>query len=180
MSWFLARWLDAPFRSLNAHLDAWRDRPRPCRGLKAAEINDLRETLEAEVIAMTKRGAKTSLHVARRGGRQPTALDIRAWRLYQMADRLLSTPRMHDYGVRNHRPYYRVWVIDKTREGALYRFDSLVFTHPEFPAAVLVVTCPSKKTKHVLCVPPSMRSVRQARAWTFGVNEDEFKVAAET
>lgn len=46
--------------------------------------------------------------------------------------------------------------------------------------ALLIVQCPSTKHYHVLFVPPEMRTVHEARAWTFHMSPDTFAPAVET
>lgn len=44
----------------------------------------------------------------------------------------------------------------------------------------LVVTCPTKGDHHVMLLPRRFETAREARAWTFGVTENEFETGAET
>lgn len=44
----------------------------------------------------------------------------------------------------------------------------------------LIVACPSKKDWHVLIVPNTCRSPKEARAWTFGMAEEKFDLETET
>jgi hypothetical protein len=46
--------------------------------------------------------------------------------------------------------------------------------------AFLRVRCPSTGEVHHLETPPNIRSPRAARAWTFGLHEDEFEQLVET
>lgn len=44
----------------------------------------------------------------------------------------------------------------------------------------LVVTCPSKHTKHRIRVPAEMQTAHEARAWTFGMTPGDFSPKMET
>lgn len=53
------------------------------------------------------------------------------------------------------------------------------FNHEE-PVFVVKVRCPSTGAYYVLRVPPGMKTVRQAVAWTFGLNEEEYQPTKES
>lgn len=54
----------------------------------------------------------------------------------------------------------------RSKDGLLWRVDGHRFFRTE-PIAFLVVRCPSTGNDYVLFVPPEMKTVEQARAWTF-------------
>lgn len=44
----------------------------------------------------------------------------------------------------------------------------------------LLVTCPSTQETHIMLVPTSMDTAKEARAWTFGMKPKDFHLAIET
>lgn len=83
-------------------------------------------------------------------------------------------------GVMLHQYQADVERKDATPEGELWCVKGGLFFRRERPAiAFLVVRCPSTKEDHILYVPPNMKTVREARAWTFHVKPEEFAPALE-
>jgi hypothetical protein len=48
------------------------------------------------------------------------------------------------------------------------------------PVVAVLVKCPSTGRNYVLRVPPTMKSAREAVAWTFGMKPDEYLVTAQS
>lgn len=68
-------------------------------------------------------------------------------------------------------------IIDKDRDQELVKID---WHKREKPIYLVKVKCPSTGAFYTLRVPPSMKTVKQAVAWTFGVTEKEYDPQAET
>jgi hypothetical protein len=152
------------------------ERARP----SARELDALCVQLNSEMGEMRRRfGHDVAFDRWRMAGsrQRPSREQLRYFTLAQMEDRARWADLMFKRG-----EGWRVWRLDKNRAGALYHFPTIGWpTRRELqPACLLVVKCPSKRTTHLLLVPPTMRSVRQARAWTFGMDEGEFAPASET
>jgi hypothetical protein len=45
---------------------------------------------------------------------------------------------------------------------------------------VVEVVCPSTRRKYFLCVPPWFQTARQAVAWTFGLEEEQYQPVQQT
>ena len=67
--------------------------------------------------------------------------------------------------------------IDKDGDQELVRID---WHRQEEPLYLVKVRCPSLQVFYVLRVPPGMKSVQQAIAWTFGVSSKAYQPQAET
>jgi hypothetical protein len=68
-------------------------------------------------------------------------------------------------------------VIAKDGEQELVRID---WSAREEPIVLVRVKCPSTGVFYALRVPPSMKTVGQAVAWTFGMNEKTYEPGQET
>jgi len=68
-------------------------------------------------------------------------------------------------------------VIEKDGERELVRIE---WHKREEPICLVKVKCPSTGAFYTLRVPPSMKTIKEAVAWTFGVAENEYKPAKET
>lgn len=75
--------------------------------------------------------------------------------------------RLHEM-FRDEYLYQRFRVLtDRSRDGILWRVDGAGYYAQVQTICFLVVQCPSTHNDYVLFVPPEMKTVEQARAWTF-------------
>ena len=68
-------------------------------------------------------------------------------------------------------------VIDKDGDYELVKVD---WHAKERPIALVKVKCPSTGAFYVLRVPLSVKSVREAVAWTFGMSKNDYKPEEES
>lgn len=68
-------------------------------------------------------------------------------------------------------------ILDKADENELVKID---WHKREEPIFLVKVKCPSTGAFYALRVPPEVKTVKEAVAWTFGVNKDEYRPVAET
>ena len=67
-------------------------------------------------------------------------------------------------------------IIDQDNERALLRIDF----PPDEPLYLVTVRCPSTRAFYMLRVPPTMTTVQEAVAWTFGLKADKYAPEVET
>jgi len=68
-------------------------------------------------------------------------------------------------------------VIEKEGEQELVRIN---WVKREEPICLVKVKCPSTQTFYTLRVPPSMKTIKDAVAWTFGMKNKEYVPEIET
>ena len=68
-------------------------------------------------------------------------------------------------------------VIEKDGDQELVKID---WIKSEEPICLVKVRCPSTGAFYALRVPPGIKSVKQAVAWTFGVKEEAYVPDVET
>ncbi|MBF0595605.1 MAG: hypothetical protein HQL22_11665, partial [Candidatus Omnitrophica bacterium] len=68
-------------------------------------------------------------------------------------------------------------VVEKDGERELIRVN---LPKDVDPLMVVKVRCPSTGTYYMLRVPPTMKTAREAVAWTFGIDEDLYELDEET
>ena len=68
-------------------------------------------------------------------------------------------------------------ILDRNGEYELVKID---WHKREEPVYLVKVKCPSTGAFYTLRVPPAMKTVKEAVAWTFGVSEDQYQPEAET
>ncbi len=69
-------------------------------------------------------------------------------------------------------------VIDRDGDNELLAFRNVRIAGE--PLVLLKVRCPSTATVYTLRVPPTIRRARAAVAWTFGMNEQDYRVVQES
>jgi len=68
-------------------------------------------------------------------------------------------------------------IVDKNGDEELV----VINWHPdEEPLCLVKIKCPSTCVFYTLRVPPEMKSVKEAIAWTFGISEERYKPVVET
>lgn len=68
-------------------------------------------------------------------------------------------------------------ILAKEGDNELIKID---WHERDEPIYLLKVRCPSTGTFYTLRVPPAVRRITEAIAWTFGMKEEEYLIAAET
>jgi hypothetical protein len=150
---------------------------------RPARLPELESVFRAELEDMSQRAAQIGMALPPWRGPD---WDVTGW-IVNDRSRAHQTPQRENALVRRFHLMLRLWrgakgvyywpyeVLDASEDGKLYR------VHTDGPVIqFLLVTCPSMHKPHVLFVPTTMTSAKAARAWTFGMSEEEFSVGAET
>lgn len=108
------------------------------------------------------------------------AIDRRTGRLAHIGNHEHALQRRYELTRRCRRMASGMYGPDAVRLDGDDRAHGELYRVAGAPAKLLLVTCPSMKKPHILYVPTTMETARQARAWTFGMSPEEFAPVVET